>query len=357
MRLCLVGGFLGSGKTTAIATAAKTLLRDNISVGAIMNDQGSQLVDAAFVNSLNIPNNEVRNGCFCCNYEQFYSAIRHLDATIHPDIIFAEAVGSCADLVATIVKPLIRFDPEIEIVLSVFADGAVLLSSLEGRSSFISEAVQYIYNKQLEEAGILIVNKCDKLTKNEILKIRSLFESQYPNKKLLFQDSRDETSVKKWLDATKENASNKTFTSLAIDYEKYAAGEAALTWLDASVTIHSKEAAIKRSYEFIDEMADAISFQKLPVGHLKFFIQSVGHQQKISYTSGEHANKKDWNQDIIADHATVLVNARVETNPDQLKQIFFQAIKKLEDKNCYVEVLNLASFQPGYPKPTYRLAE
>jgi len=357
MRLYLVGGFLGSGKTTAITTAAKMLLRESVSAGVIINDQGSQLVDTAFADSLNIPNSEIKNGCFCCNYEQFYSAIQHLNSTIHPDIIFAEAVGSCADLVAAIVKPLMRVDPVFEIVLSVFADGAVLLSLLEGRSSFISEDVQYVYKKQLEEAGILIVNKSDTLSKNEISKIRLLLELEYPDKKLLFQDSRDETSVKKWLDATMENGSYKTFTSLAINYDKYAAGEAALTWLDALVTIHSKDKAIKRSYEFIEEMVDAISLKKLPIGHLKFFIQSAAHQQKISYAPGERTNKKDWNQDIVADHATVLVNARVETNPEELKQIFFQAINKLEDQNCYVEVFNLASFQPGYPKPTYRLTD
>ena len=357
MRLCLVGGFLGSGKTTAITTAAKMLFRDNISVGVIMNDQGSQLVDTAFADSLAIPNSEIKNGCFCCNYEQFYSAIQHLNTTIHPDIIFAEAVGSCTDLVATIVKPLMRVDPSIEIVLSVFADGPVLLSSLEGRSSFISEDVQYIYKKQLEEAGVLIVNKSDTLFKNEISKISSLLDLQYPGKKLLFQNSRDETSAKKWIDAVKKIGPNKTFTSLDINYEKYAAGEAALTWLDALVTIHSKDMAIRRCYEFIDEMIDAISLEKLPVGHLKFFIESAAYQQKISYTSGERANGKDWNQNIIADHATVLVNARVETIPDQLKQIFFQAIKKLENQNCYVEVINFASFQPGYPKPTYRLTK
>lgn len=357
MRLFLVGGFLGSGKTTAIATAGKMLLRDKIPVAVIMNDQGSQLVDTAFADSLSIPNREVREGCFCCNFGQFYSAVQDLNTTIRPNIIFAEAVGSCADLVATIVKPLIRFDPVIEIVLSVFTDGSVLLSSLEGRSSFISEDVRYIYKKQLDEASILIVNKSDNLTNDEIQKIRSLLESEYPGKKLLFQDSRDETSVKKWLDTAKESSSNKTFTSLDINYEKYAAGEAALTWLDASVTIHSKGKAVKRSYAFVDEIFNTISFKKLPVGHLKFFVQSNGHKDKISYTSGKHANKKDWHDDVITDHATVIVNARVEASPDQLKQIFFQAIKKLENQNCFIEVLNLSSFQPGYPKPTYRLSE
>ena len=75
MKLCLVGGFLGSGKTTAITTAGKMLFRQGIPVAIITNDQGSRLVDTAFATSLNIPNNEVRNGCFCCNYKQFAAAI------------------------------------------------------------------------------------------------------------------------------------------------------------------------------------------------------------------------------------------------------------------------------------------
>src|SRR5205085_12581123 len=98
MKLCLVGGFLGSGKTTAITKAGKALLKDKISVAVIMNDQGSQLVDTAFANSLNISHNEVKNGCFCCNYEQLNIAIKDLNIAMHPDTIFSEAVGSFTDL-------------------------------------------------------------------------------------------------------------------------------------------------------------------------------------------------------------------------------------------------------------------
>lgn len=48
MKLHLVGGFLGSGKTTAIINAAKKLMKDGKRVGVITNDQGRYLVDTAF---------------------------------------------------------------------------------------------------------------------------------------------------------------------------------------------------------------------------------------------------------------------------------------------------------------------
>ena len=47
-RLHLVGGFLGSGKTTAIAAAAKLLMAQGLRVGVVTNDQGKYLVDTAF---------------------------------------------------------------------------------------------------------------------------------------------------------------------------------------------------------------------------------------------------------------------------------------------------------------------
>jgi hypothetical protein len=158
------------------------------------------------------------------------------------------------------------------------------------------------------------------------------------------------------VDFIKESGYEKIFKPLAINYEKYAAGEAALAWLDALVTVRSKREAVKRSYEFIEDIAQVVLFQQLPVGHLKFFLQSGSLQQKISFISGDDTTTKDRDENIVADHATVLVNARVETNPDHLKEIFYTAIRKLENQGCYVEALNLASFQPGYPKPTYRLS-
>ena len=355
MKLFLIGGFLGSGKTTAISTACQMLLKEKVAVAVISNDQGSQLVDAAFTRSLNIPNSEVRNGCFCCNYDQFYSAIEDLKASAHPDIVFAEAVGSCSDLVATIVKPVLRFAPSIEISLSVFADGPVLLSSLEGRSSFINEDIQYIYKKQLDEAEILVVNKSDVLSEKEINKIRLTLSAEYPDKKLLFQDSRNEIAIKKWLNTLNEKTNEKATQSLNIDYERYAQGEAALAWLDGSLVIHSKRKAIQMCFEFINSMFDKISFQRLPVGHLKFFLESRDWKQKISYTSNEEKNKNSWNTNVVADRATLLVNARVEASSEQLREIFFRAIKKIERDDTYVELLNVACFQPAYPKPTYKL--
>jgi Ni2+-binding GTPase involved in maturation of urease and hydrogenase len=357
LKLCLVSGFLGSGKTTAITTASKMLLREKVAVAIITNDQGVHLVDTAFTTSLNIPTTEIRSGCFCCNYSEFHSELQRLDRFSAPDIVFAEAVGSCADLVATVINPTLRFDPLSKITLSVFADGPLLLSTIEGRALFISENVQYIYKKQLEEASIIVVSKSDMLGQDDLVRIKLILEAEYPHKTLLFQNSTDETSTRKWVELINEKSGAGRFSSVDIDYSKYAEGEAALAWLDASVTIHAKRKAIKKGFDFICEMRDAISHSQLAIGHLKFFLQSGDWNHKISYTRHEQPDEERPTVSRLADHVSILINARVETGPGQLKEIFLQTVRKSQDVSCHLEVLNLDSFQPGYPKPTYRLSK
>jgi len=89
MKLFLVGGFLVSGKTTAIVNASQHLQKNNYRVAVITNDQGDQQVDNAFVKSFGIPAAEVTNGCFCCNYDQLDKHINSFIENIQPDVIFA----------------------------------------------------------------------------------------------------------------------------------------------------------------------------------------------------------------------------------------------------------------------------
>src|SRR4051812_2438128 len=102
MKLHLLSGFLGSGKTTAIQNAANYLLQKDVKVGIITNDQGTRLVDGDFFKNLELPAEQVGNSCFCCNYNKLDEKINSLIKTYNPDIIFAESVGSCTDLVATV---------------------------------------------------------------------------------------------------------------------------------------------------------------------------------------------------------------------------------------------------------------
>src|SRR5437773_11924140 len=163
-RYIMIGGFLGAGKTTAVAQLARHLTGRGFRVGLITNDQGNHLVDTAMLASRGFPTEEIAGGCFCCRFNSLMEAAQRLTTTTRPDVFIAEPVGSCTDLVATVSYPLRRiYGDSFSIApLSVLIDPlrALRIFGLENGASF-SEKVLYIYEKQLQEANLIVINKIE----------------------------------------------------------------------------------------------------------------------------------------------------------------------------------------------------
>lgn len=356
MKLFLLGGFLGSGKTTAIQQACEVLLNRGIRAGVITNDQGMQLVDSAFMKGHQIPGREVVKGCFCCNYEQLAEGIRSLQAVEKPDLLFAESVGSCADIVATVIRPLLRFHPDLEIVYTVFADATHLLKTAVGSPIFPDDDVNYIYEKQLEEADILIVNKKDLLSGDQIMMLEELTGRHFGDKTILFQNSLQQSDIDRWL-KLQETFHIGVRKSPGIDYDKYAAGEAKLAWLDGEAEIFSENSnALEIATVLINNIYKHIRQLGLPVGHLKFLMQAGEWQKKISFTSLNEPYLKQSASLRHRDRISLMINARVQTRPAILEAILGEAFNEIMQKQpCIITPVNISVFQPGYPKPTYRI--
>src|SRR6266513_1116322 len=186
-RYIMIGGFLGAGKTTAVARLAEKLRGDGLRVGLITNDQGSQLVDTAMLASRGFRVEEIAGGCFCCRFNSLVDAARKLSAETRPDVFIAEPVGSCTDLVATVSYPLRRiYGDSFSIApLSVLIDPirALRIFGLENGASF-SEKVLYIYEKQLQEANLIVINKIDLIDSPKRDRLRDALESRFPGKQI-----------------------------------------------------------------------------------------------------------------------------------------------------------------------------
>src|SRR6478672_6159525 len=107
--IACVGGFLGAGKTTALASASRELISRGLKVGIITNDQGEQLIDTQVMRALGLATEEITGGCFCCKFTDLVEQADRILDRGRPDIILAEAVGSCTDLSATVYQPLRKY--------------------------------------------------------------------------------------------------------------------------------------------------------------------------------------------------------------------------------------------------------
>src|SRR4029077_11539792 len=141
---------------------------------------------------------------------------------------FAESVGSCTDLVATVVKPFATSKYRSKAVISVFADAYLMHSIMNGSSCFIEESVQYIYHKQLQESDVIVINKTDLLSKDELMYVKQMTESTYPVKEIIYMNAFDEKDVQHWIELLHKFNIPDQRQSLEVDYDTYGAGEAML---------------------------------------------------------------------------------------------------------------------------------
>lgn len=357
MKLFLLGGFLGSGKTTAILQAATALRKQGRKVGVITNDQGEKLVDTRFVRQHDIAVEEVTGSCFCCNFGQLSQSIQALKAADHPDIIFAESVGSCTDLVATIIKPLQKYYKEIDVVLSVFTDIRLLGVFLQRNKEIFHGNMNYIYEKQLEEADIIVVNKADTLSSEHLHITQELIDQEKWISKLLYQNSLDPSDIAQWIKTMDDFQIPALRKSLDIDYEQYAIGEAEMAWYDSEVEIRSEDgSAGEIAYRLLLSIYDKMNTEGCIIGHLKFMLSDESRQRKLSFTTIPIAQDLDYRFFGRSNRIDMMINGRVKASPAWMDQIIGERISDMQvSNNCSIQEKHKKSFRPGYPKPTHRM--
>ena len=167
-------------------------------VGIVTNDQAQDLVDTHSLREQGFPVEEVAGACFCCKFDDLLGKIGSLEASQHPDVILAEPVGSCTDLIATVVQPLkdlygkrfsvapyaVLFKPSHG--LKILRQGAASERAAHGvGGGGFSPKAAYIFRKQLEEADAILLNRIDELSAAEAEEIAALVGRQFPGLPLL----------------------------------------------------------------------------------------------------------------------------------------------------------------------------
>ena len=104
IKIDIISGFLGAGKTTLIKKLLKTKLT-NEKVVLVENEYGEIGVDASFLKEANVNITELNEGCICCSLSgDFEKALNKLANDYHPDRIIIEpsGVGKLSDIVKAV---------------------------------------------------------------------------------------------------------------------------------------------------------------------------------------------------------------------------------------------------------------
>ncbi len=366
-RYIMIGGFLGAGKSTAVGKLTKKLTDAGMSVGLIINDQGSQLVDAVNLRSQGFAVEEITGGCFCCRFNSLMRAAENLTAAARPDVFIAEPVGSCTDLVATVSYPLRRIYGESYAIspLSVLIDPkrAMRILGLESGPAFSAKVV-YIYKKQLEEAPLLVINKCDLLDDSQRSALRAALAREYPQAEIFEVSSRRGDGLDRWFGRIMREEI-RPGSAMEVDYETYAEGEALLGWLNCSIHISSNESfdgnALLR--EFARNLQERIVTSGGQIAHLKMTLSSksdvgskLGETAVLSLVRNDYVPELSRSLNDPLTEGELIVNLRAEAEPEILKDAITTESNRLQSQRQIWRLEHVECFKPGEPQPTHRLA-
>jgi len=351
MKLHIVGGFLGSGKTTAINNAAKRLDSKSIKTGVITNDRYELPEETGIVRSNYNPAEQVISGCFSSNLDTLSDKIERLNQDTQSDYLFAESVGSCTDLVVTVVKPLMIFNNHIfeSLTLSIFVDARMLLAYLKGDKLLFGDDVIYVFEKQIEEADLLVINKIDLLSDADFPELKRLVDNYLPGKNIITQNSFNNQNIDNWLD-TLDGLPQRKRESLEIDYQSYSKGETDLTWLEEEINFNAtKRDAGEYAIRFIEKVVSEIRQNQIPVGHIKFMLMDGDKTQKISFTAYSDDDWKMMLLPVSSGLVKLVMNARLETSQDNVNTIIQNCITSLSNND--VKITKSIPVTTGIPNP------
>lgn len=339
--LVIVGGLLGAGKTTLAIEAARRLTGTGRRVGIVTNDQGRGLVDTALVRVAHVPVREVAGGCFCCRLSDLLRATDSL-ASHAPDVILAEPVGSCLDLAATVLRPILRDEAARFRVapLTVLVDPA----RAHQLASTPDTDLAYLFRHQLDEADIVCYSKTDKGVPPPRLEGVAGHHVS----------ARTGQGIDDWLDLVLGHERPAGQSLIAVDYQRYADAEASLAWLNWQVRV---ELTPPRSPAVVvgalsERLQHAIAGAGMEIVHVKVLDQTPTGWVRASVCAPDDEPAADGTLDASpCSRHDLIVNARAVGDPARLSRAVSDCLEMLSGR---VDLMTREAFRPSPPTPERR---
>ena len=179
VKINVISGFLGAGKTTLIKKLLTGSLR-NEKVVLLENEYGEIGIDGGFMKDAGITVTELNAGCICCTLAgDFQAAVDQLIDTYHPDRILVEptGVGKLSEILSAVEKAKTRH-PEIEI-----GGSATVVDA--GKCRMYMKNFGEFFLDQVKSASTVIFSRTQLLDADRVEKSRLLIAEAHPDARII----------------------------------------------------------------------------------------------------------------------------------------------------------------------------
>lgn len=164
MKLLILGGFLGSGKTSLILSLARYLTEKETGEGnklvIIENEIGEVGIDNKVLNSDGLAVKELFAGCICCTLaSDLVTTLLEIQEKIKPRWVIFEPTGLAYP--SRVIDTIKKYGQGIASITNVTVVDAE-------RWNELSEITPVLVQTQVKDADFILVNKIDLVAKDEI---------------------------------------------------------------------------------------------------------------------------------------------------------------------------------------------
>lgn len=185
MDVVIVGGFLGSGKTTTVINMGKYLAEKGKKVAIIVNEIGEIGIDGDVVKKFGFDTKEITNGCICCTLKVgLKTAVSTLMREYEPDILMVEPTGIAFPNSINNEFKLMNLGEEVKV--------APLVTLIDGSCfKHLMKEVKDFAMRQIIDAEILGINKVDLIDTLQIPILEVSIQQLNPEARVVLLSGKD----------------------------------------------------------------------------------------------------------------------------------------------------------------------
>jgi len=198
MKILLVSGFLGAGKTTFIKEMAKNI---NLEFVVLENEYADIGIDGDFLDEKNLNVWEMSEGCICCSMKgDFKSSIKKIYFEINPEYLVIEPTG--VGMLSSIIENIREINNnDIEIL------SPLTLIDITSFNEYL-ETFNNFFIDNLKNTGKVILTKLENYNPFDIENIKNEISKINNNLEIIIDDYR--TFSKEWFgEILNKNIDNK----------------------------------------------------------------------------------------------------------------------------------------------------